>query len=516
MTSSQRLRSNVFYQFGCQSLLLLLSFAFSPYIVHRLGVDLYGLLMLAGLTTNYFAIVELGLGQAAVKFLADYHARSDLIGLRQMFWTSVLTYLALSVLGALGLIVLTPWLTRLLRVPPSSMTLTNEIFYISALGLVVAMLGNIFSSVPRALERFDIVTFLSVPAGPGQLAVNLLLLYWGYSIRALVIGGIAIQALVLIAYIGIARHLLPSLGRPTWDWSALRQLLRFGSFVSISQVVGPVLTHVEKFMIGRLLTLGAVAFYSVPYNLVWAFTILPSSISGVLFPTLSRLTIEGDYRRRSQLLLRSTKYVFTVILPVAVALAVFSRKFLAAWMGTVFAQHSTAVLQVLAFAVVVNSVAAPAYYALQAMGRPEIPATFHVLEVCFYIPFCSFLIGRYGVLGGALAWAARVGIDTVLLTAAFTRVSSIPYRRFLSAALLRPAAAAIGLFPFVFLAAWWLPELNRVATLLVIAAVGLAYWISVCVLALDHEERCHLGTLTARWIQWPGLMPAAVPPVKIT
>jgi hypothetical protein len=150
------------------------------------------------------------------------------------------------------------------------------------------------------------------------------------------------------------------------------------------------------------------------------------------------------------------------------------------------------------------------------MDRPEVPATFHLLEVCLYIPFCFFLIGRYGVLGGALAWTARVGLDTVLLIAAFTRVSNIPSRRILSAALLRPAVAAIGLFPFVYMAACWLPELNRVATLLVIAAVGLAYWIGVCALTLDHEEKRRLGALTARWIQWPGPMPAAAPPVKIT
>ena len=235
-----------------------------------------------------------------------------------MLWTSVLTYLALSVVGALGLAALTPWLTHLLRVPQASIVLTQQIFYISALGLVVSMMGGIFSSVPRALERFDIVTFLSIPVGAGQLALNLLLLYFGYSIRALVIGGVVIQSLVLAAYIGIARHLLPSLGRPAWDRRALRQLLGFGSLVSVSQVVGPVLTHVEKFIIGSVLTLGAVAFYSVPYNLVWALTIIPGSISGVLFPAFSRLTVEGDHGRRSHLLVRSTKYVFTAILPIAV------------------------------------------------------------------------------------------------------------------------------------------------------------------------------------------------------
>jgi O-antigen/teichoic acid export membrane protein len=516
MTTTQRLASNVLYQFGCQSLLLVLSFAFSPYIVHRLGVDLYGLLILAGLTTNYFAIVELGLGQATVKFVADSSARGDWSGLRRMVWTSVLTYLGLSGAGALALAALTPWLTHLLRVPAASVAITEQIFYISAAGLVVSMMGSIFASVPRALERFDIVTFLSIPAGAGQLAVNLLLLYLGYSIRALVIGGVVIQSLVLVAYIGIARHLVPSLGRPTWDWSALRQLLRFGSLVSISQVVGPVLTHVEKFIIGSMLTLGAVAFYSVPYNLVWAFTIIPGSISGVLFPTFSRLTVEGDHRRRSHLLVRSTKYVFTAILPIAVVVAIFSRRFLAAWMGADFAQHSTAVLQVLAFAVVINSVAAPAYQGLQAMGRPGIPAAFHILEVCLHIPLCFFLIGRYGVLGGAIAWTVRVGLDTLLLTVAFTRVTEISYRSFLSRALLRPAMAAAGLLPVVCVAAYCLPGLHRVATILAIASVGLVYWVGVFALTLDHEDMRHVKLLTARWAHWPGLIPAAEPPVKIT
>ena len=76
-THTQRIASNVVYQIGSQSLMLVLSFVFSPYVVHRLGVELYGLLILAGLTTNYFAIVELGLGQATVKFLADANARRD-------------------------------------------------------------------------------------------------------------------------------------------------------------------------------------------------------------------------------------------------------------------------------------------------------------------------------------------------------------------------------------------------------------------------------------------------------
>ena len=515
-TSGHRLASNIFYQLGSQSLLLVLSFVFSPYVVHRLGVELYGLLILAGITTNYFAIVELGLGQASVKFLADAYARRDWTGLRLMLWTSVLTYFALSAVGALGLVALTPWLTRLLRVPQASIILTEQVLYLCALGLAVSMMGSIFSSVPRALERFDIVSYLSVPAGVGQLVLNLLLLYFGYSIRALVVGGVVIQTLVLVANIGVACHLLYPLGRPVFDRAALRQLLGFGGLVSISQVVVPVLAHLEKFIIGRVLTLSAVAFYSVPYNLVWALTYIPGSVSGVMFPAFSRLTVEGDHGRRSYLLVRGTKYVLAAILPVAVVLSIFSHRFLAAWMGPEFALRSTEVLQVLAFAVVINSVSDPAYQALQAMGRPGIPAAFNVLEVCIHIPLCFVLIGRYGVLGGAIAWAVRVSLNSLLLTVAFTRVTGMSYGSFVSGALLRPAVAAAALLPLVCAAAYWFPDLNRVATILGMTAVGLIYWTGVFALALDREDRHHFRMFTGRWIHWPGLMPAAPPPVKIT
>ena len=185
-------------------------------------------------------------------------------------------------------------------------------------------------------------------------------------------------------------------------------------------------------------------------------------------------------------------------------------------MGRDFAVHSTAVLQILAFAVVINSISVPSYQALQAMGRPGIPAAFHVLEVCLHVPLCFFLIGRYGVLGGAMAWVVRVSLDTLLLTAAFTRVTGIRYRSFVAGALLRPAAAAAGLLPMVVLAAYWFPELNRVAALLAMAIVGLIYWTGVFALSLDPEDRRQLRMLNARWIHWPGLMPAAAPPVKIT
>src|SRR6266853_5324161 len=98
-----RVARNSLYQLGSQVLLLAVGLFTSPYIVHTLGLNLYGILVLIGITTNYFAVVELGLGQATIKFLADSSSCEDWPEFTRLVWTSSLSYLILGVVGAVGM-----------------------------------------------------------------------------------------------------------------------------------------------------------------------------------------------------------------------------------------------------------------------------------------------------------------------------------------------------------------------------------------------------------------------------
>jgi O-antigen/teichoic acid export membrane protein len=507
MTFSQRIATNVLYQFACQVLLLSLSFAVAPYIVHHLGVESYGILLLVGLTTNYFGVAELGVGQASIKFMADSFARRDWDEFRRVFWTSISTYLCLGAITALALVAVTPWLVHLLRVPPASRVLTQQALYISAVGLFISMMSSIVSAVPRALERFDIFSFVGVTVGVCQVVLNLLLLHFGYSLLALISAGTAIQLAVLVVYACIAKKLVPFIGRPQWNSGSFRKLLRFGSLAVISQLVGPILTNAEKFILGSLSTVSAVTFYSVSYNLSSAITAVPCGIAGVLFPTFSRLTAEQDLRRSTDLLVRSTKYLFAGVLPLAIVLALFSREFLGAWMGHDFATHSAPVLCILVFAAVINAVAIPSFQALQAMGRPDLPAKCHLFELCLHIPICYFLISRYGILGGGIAWTGRILIDTVLQTRICSRLVGLTYHTFLYRTLFRTALTAVCLSPALFLTTLWLQDLNRFMTLLTVAGVAFLYLAAIFYVSLDGAEKRHLRSLVDGLMKRQSVLP---------
>ena len=98
-------------------------------------------------------------------------------------------------------------------------------------------------------------------------------------------------------------------------------------------------------------------------------------------------------------------------------------------MGNDFAEKSTLILIILGFAGLINAVAYPSITCLQAMGKPHLPATFHVIEIFLYIPAGYFLIKTYGGIGAAFAWFLRVLVDTVLLQWASCRLLRVPLFR---------------------------------------------------------------------------------------
>ena len=62
------------------------------------------------------------------------------------------------------------------------------------------------------------------------------------------------------------------------------------------------------------------------------------------------------------------------------------------WLGPEFAQHSFRVLQWLAVGVFINSLAQVPFSLLQGVGRPDITATLHLIELPLYLGVLWWLI----------------------------------------------------------------------------------------------------------------------------
>jgi O-antigen/teichoic acid export membrane protein len=132
-----------------------------------------------------------------------------------------------------------------------------------------------------------------------------------------------------------------------------------------------------------------------------------------MFPAFSTASVQRG--RVSFLFESSTKAICIIMLPILLGVVAFAPEGLRLWLGNDFAVNSSWVVRCLAFAIFMNSVAQVPFAHLQGVGRPDITAILHLVELPVYFAALFLLVKADGIRGAALAWLLRVFADTALL-----------------------------------------------------------------------------------------------------
>ncbi|WP_241287765.1 oligosaccharide flippase family protein, partial [Pseudomonas aeruginosa] len=74
-----------------------------------------------------------------------------------------------------------------------------------------------------------------------------------------------------------------------WDVKVFKTLISFGSWLTITNIISPVMVYMDKFLIARITGAGELAYYAAPSELINRMSILPVAITRAVFPRLSAL-----------------------------------------------------------------------------------------------------------------------------------------------------------------------------------------------------------------------------------
>lgn len=413
-----------------QGMPLAVAVATMPLVVHALGPDRYGILSMAWVVLGYFGMFDIGLGRAATRFVANALGTGSEEKIPIIAWTAVLAQAGLGVLGAAILAGITPLLvTKIFHIPGGLLDEARSSFYLLALSLPAVLISGSLRGVLEAAQRFDLVNAAAAPLSSANFLLPLVGVAVGWRLPGIVGLLVGSRILGLTVFYVLCVRVFPSLRQfPRFHASEARVLLRFGGWVTVSSVVGPILVYLDRFMIGALLTIAAVAYYAAPYEAVTRLLIVPASIVATLFPAFSSVENGGQTEALTRLLVGSTKYLLLALGPAVVILLAFSRDILWGWLGPDFARNSAAALQILAVGVLANSVAMVPFALIQGLARPDVTAKIHLVELPLQLILAWVLVRRWGITGGALAWSLRTTVDALLLFIAAARVASIPTR----------------------------------------------------------------------------------------
>jgi O-antigen/teichoic acid export membrane protein len=315
---------------------------------------------------------------------------------------------------------------HMFKIPPALQGQAVSAFRAVAFALPVLLVQGVLRAALSSYQRFDWINAVNGIVMSSQWLVMTLLAWRGMGVVAIIWAAVIARVVVDIVYLALLIRLVPDVLRH-WSLSVgtLSRLLHFGVWVSVSQVMGPIIVYLDRMIIAALISLQAVTIYTVPTEVFSRLGILPSCIMSTLFPAFSSNTSRSTERDHLIRLYQiTTRYLALILLPFFSFLIVNARDILSVWMGPHFSLHGTLVFQILAVGAFLNFLTRLPYGAVQASGRPDVTAKFHLFELPFYIALCLVLIPRWGLTGAAVACTLRVSADAFLMFWAARRYCS--------------------------------------------------------------------------------------------
>jgi O-antigen/teichoic acid export membrane protein len=453
-----------------------------PMLVHGLGVDRYGILTLSMIVVGYMGLFDFGLGAAATKLIPEAVAAGDSAAVPDLFWTSLSMMLAFGAVAAVLIAVPAPWLViHVLKIPAGLQFESVHAFYLLAFSMLFVISGGSLGGTLSAYQRFDLINAVGVPGGIFSYAAPLLVLPFSHSLAWMVAVVVLTRAVSWVATFALCLRIVPALRtdlRPRR--SAIRPMLSFGGWVTVSSAVGPIMDYFDRFIIGAILSVAAVAYYSVPSQITSKLRLFPAALSGVVFAAFS-----GSFARNPDrtviLFERSARYVLLVMFAPALLLVALAPEGLTLWLGRDFAAHGAGVLRWLTAAMLLNGIAYIPYVLVQAAHRPDLTAKFHLAEVPFFLAMLFWMLPRYGVEGAAIAWTLRAGADALALLVAVGVLLPAAQR----------AAVRVGLLTALALTVLWLVAQPAALQLrLTLTGAALAIFVGAgWTMLLDSYER---------------------------
>lgn len=423
LSSGRLLARNTGFSLAGQAVTLVVAFFAIPLLVAGLGTERFGILALAWVVIGYAQVFDLGIGRALTRFVAERLGGGREEEVPRLFWTAFAGMLALGLAAGAVVALAAPWLVgSALDVPPDLERETLHTFWVLAVGLPLAISGAALRAYLEAWQRFDLVNAVVIPAAVLTYFGPVVMLQVADSLVAVVAAVVFSRVLSFGVNLLLVFRITPEIRRARGVQGVLlRRLVGFGAWVTTWNVANAFLIAADRFLVGVVVSLTAVAYFATPYEVMTKLLVVSIALAGVFFPAFA-LNLETSPRRVTPIFSGAIRFGFIALFPIALAVVAFAHEGLDLWLGPAFAANSEAVLQWLAVGVLIASLNQVALGLVQST-RPDLPAKLALVELPLYLGLFVLLLSAYGIEGAAAAWAARAAVEGVVLLLMVHRLS---------------------------------------------------------------------------------------------
>jgi O-antigen/teichoic acid export membrane protein len=399
-----------------QLLIMTVWFGLTPFIVHRLGAANYGLWVLVASMIAYGSLLDLGVGGAVTKYVAEFRACGRSAEASELIATALRMYCAIGVLVVAGSIPFAMAFPHVFHIAPHQQNAARWVVFLTGVAVAVQLPAATAYAVLRGLQRFDLNNVISVSATVAQAIGTVMVLVLGGGVIGLAAVSIPLTVLTQVPMQIVIRRVAPDL-RFGWRGARRELLPTVASFSAALVVINSgavVKTKTDEIVIAGALPVATVAPYSIARRVAELPTLLTYQFIRILFPLASELHGSGDGARIRRLYVAGTRVTLALFVPIAIALMVLAHPFLSAWVGPRYATDAS-VTVILVGAAMLDIAIWPAASLLQGTNGHRMLALFGATSALLNVGLSIVLVRIVGVTGVAIGTFVAAALEVLVV-----------------------------------------------------------------------------------------------------
>lgn len=447
---------NLLANFLGQGWVAAMSIAFVPVYVAHLGVEAYALIGFFAVLQGWLALLDFGmsptLNREMARATAGAHTPTSVADLLRSIEV-VCFIIALLAAGTIWLA--SSWIARD-WLDPQKLSPTTVAHAIAVMGLVIGLrfFEGIYRGALLGMERQ--VWFNTANA------VLATIRYAGAAALVLMLPSIeaffwfqAAMSLVTIIFFAAATHrwLPPAERRGRFSVASLRTVAAFATGLALTTLTGLLLTHADKLMLARLLSLKEFGEYMLAVALAGLFPMLIMPVATAFYPSLTRAVVAGDNEQLVRKYRTASELTALLIAPAVAICVLFPDAVILAWTGNhALASEVGPVLRFLSIGMAANGLLQVPFALQLAHGWTTLPLKLNSAAVAVLLPGEYFAVVHFGAPAAAFVWAlVNVAVLPVATILMHRRLLPAERDRWAYRAVLLPLACTMALVGLVAL-----------------------------------------------------------------
>ena len=312
---------------------------YTPYMLRMMGQSEYGLYSLVASVIAYLTVLDLGFGNAIVRYTAKFRAEKKTEEQYEMFGMFFLLYLVIGIIAfgiGLGLYFNVDTLFG------NTMTAVELDRARIMMLLLVANLAftfpmSIWGSIVQAYEDFVFQKSLNIIRIILNTVVMICLLHFGYKAVAMVVVQTIFNVLTLVLNFIYCRRKLNIhiyFRFKHFHWGFLKEVAIYSFWIFLNAIMDRVYWSTGQFVLGAMVGTAAVAVFAIAIQLEGMYMQFSTAISSVFLPKVTAMVATNRSRKEiSDLFIRTGRIQYIVLAYILSGFIIFGRQFIELWAG---------------------------------------------------------------------------------------------------------------------------------------------------------------------------------------